>query len=65
MIELHNAEIIFIKALLEDELMNIEMKRYKANQVSAFDLVYKERVDYLKDLIKKFNDYLDDKYEHR
>ena len=63
MLELHIAEIIFIKTLLEDELMNIEMKRHKTNQVCAFDLVYKERVDYIRELIKKFDDYLGGKYE--
>lgn len=63
MLELHIAEIIFIKTLLEDELMNIEMKRRKTNQVCTFDLVYKERVDYIRELIKKFDDYLGDKYE--
>ena len=48
---------------MEDELMNIEMKRRKTNQVCAFDLVYKERVDYIRELIKKFDDYLGGKYK--
>ena len=63
MIELHIAEIIFIKSLLENELMNLELKRSKTTQVYAYDLTYKERMEYLTELIDKFNNYLKDKYE--
>ena len=63
MIELHIAEIIFIKSLLENELMNLELKRSKTTQVYAYDLTYKERMDYIRELIDKFNNYLKDKYE--
>lgn len=51
--EFNKEEVIFIKTVLEDELMNLTLQLNKTENKKGFLYIMEERMDYLRILIKK------------
>lgn len=53
--KLNDEQRFFIKDLLQNELVNLKLKRSKAESVAIFDEIYGKRIAFIRELIKQLN----------
>lgn len=53
--DFNEEQIFFMKDMLQNELVNLNLRRSQAQNVQIFDEIYSGRIQYIKDLIKHLN----------